>query len=186
VLYAREICCPATPSRPHGARGPIVCLEPEVLLGLVATVFIAAQLALILRLSLPSYFPWAVVAAVGAAVVLNYAILAEYFPEKLAGRANGTLNLFHIAAAFVVQYATAESPGPSPPQERLDSRKREPDPCRDLQKEIKSKGNNPATRSMSFKGFLLAEFWPEISLVEASWKRQEESRSVQSTWLGAT
>jgi len=39
---------------------------------------------------------------------------------------------------------------------------------------------------MSFKGFLLAKFWPEISLVEASWKRQEESRSVKSTWLGAT
>jgi hypothetical protein len=33
------------------------------------------------------------------------AILASYFP-KLAGRANGALNLFHIAAAFVVQYAT--------------------------------------------------------------------------------
>jgi len=39
---------------------------------------------------------------------------------------------------------------------------------------------------MSFKGFLLAEYWPEISLVEASWKRQEESRSVKSTVLGAT
>jgi sugar phosphate permease len=32
--------------------------------------------------------------------------LAEYFPKELAGRANGALNLFHIAAAFVVQYAT--------------------------------------------------------------------------------
>jgi MFS family permease len=79
---------------------------PEMLLGLVATVFITAQLALVLRLPLPSYFLWAVVAAVGAAVVLSYAILAEYFPKELAGRANGALNLFHIAAAFVVQYAT--------------------------------------------------------------------------------
>ncbi len=79
---------------------------PEMLLGLVATVFITAQLALILRLPLPSYFLWAVVAAVGAAIVLSYAILAEYFPKELAGRANGALNLFHIAAAFVVQYAT--------------------------------------------------------------------------------
>jgi MFS family permease len=79
---------------------------PEVLLGLVATVFITAQLALILRLPLPSYFLWALVAAVGAAIVLSYAILAEYFPKELAGRANGALNLFHIAAAFVVQYAT--------------------------------------------------------------------------------
>src|SRR5712664_2013711 len=79
---------------------------PEVLLGLVATVFITAQLALILRWPLPSYFLRAVVAAVGATIVLSYAILAEYFPKELAGRANGALNLFHIAAAFVVQYAT--------------------------------------------------------------------------------
>jgi MFS family permease len=69
-------------------------------------VFIAAQFALILRLPIPSYLEWAVVAAVGAATVLSFAILAEYFPKELAGRANGALNLFHIAAAFVVQYAT--------------------------------------------------------------------------------
>jgi MFS family permease len=79
---------------------------PEALLGLVAAVFIATQFALILRLPLPSYLQWAVVAAVGAATVLSFAILAEYFPKELAGRANGALNLFHIAAAFVVQYAT--------------------------------------------------------------------------------
>jgi MFS family permease/ParB-like chromosome segregation protein Spo0J len=79
---------------------------PEVLLGLVAAVFIATQFALILRLPLPSYLQWAVVAAVGAATVLSFAILAEYFPKQLAGRANGALNLFHIAVAFVVQYAT--------------------------------------------------------------------------------
>jgi MFS family permease len=69
-------------------------------------VFIAAQFALILRLPIPSYLLWAVVAAVGAAIVLSYAILAEYFPKELAGRANGALNLLHIATAFVVQYAT--------------------------------------------------------------------------------
>jgi len=79
---------------------------PEVLLGLVAVVFITTQFALILRLPLPSYLQWAVVAAVGAATVLSFAILAEYFPKQLAGRANGALNLFHIAAAFAVQYTT--------------------------------------------------------------------------------
>ena len=79
---------------------------PGVLLGLVAAVFIATQFALILRLPLPSYLQWAVVAAVGAATVLSFAILAEYFPKELAGRANGALNLFHIAAAFAVQYVT--------------------------------------------------------------------------------
>jgi MFS family permease len=79
---------------------------PEAFLGLVAAVFIATQFALILRLPVPSYLQWSVVAAVGAATVLSFAILAEYFPKELAGRANGALNLFHIAAAFVVQYAT--------------------------------------------------------------------------------
>ena len=79
---------------------------PEVLLGLVATVFIAAQFELILRLPSPSYLQWAVVAAVGAATVLSFAILAVYFPKELAGRANGALNLFHIAAAFAAQYVT--------------------------------------------------------------------------------
>ena len=79
---------------------------PGALLGLVAAIFIATQFALILRFPLPSYLQWAVVAAVGAATVLSFAILAEYFPKELAGRANGALNLFHIAAAFAVQYAT--------------------------------------------------------------------------------
>ena len=78
---------------------------PEVLLGLVATVFIAIQLALILRLPLPSYVLWSGVAATGAATVLSYAILAEYFSKELTGRANGALNLFHVAMAFAVQYA---------------------------------------------------------------------------------
>jgi len=79
---------------------------PRALLGLVATTSIAAQLALVLRWPLPSYFPWIVVAAVGAGTVLSYAILAEYFPKELAGRANAALNLFHIGGAFVVQYMT--------------------------------------------------------------------------------
>jgi len=75
-------------------------------LGLVAALFIATQFALILRVPIPSYLLWAVVAAIGAATVLSFAILAEYFPKQLAGRANGALNLFHIAAAFAVQYTT--------------------------------------------------------------------------------
>jgi MFS family permease len=79
---------------------------PRALLGLVAAMFIAAQLALILRLPLPSYVPWIVVAAVGAGTIVSYAILADYFPAELAGRANAALNLFHIGGAFVVQYMT--------------------------------------------------------------------------------
>ena len=78
----------------------------RTLLGLVSAIFIAAQLALILRLPLPSHVPWIVVAAVGAGSVVSYAILAEYFPKELAGRANAALNLFHIGGAFVVQFGT--------------------------------------------------------------------------------
>jgi MFS family permease len=45
------------------------------------------------------------VGAVGAAPVLGYGILAEYFPKEAAGRANGALNVFHLGGAFVLQYA---------------------------------------------------------------------------------
>ena len=43
---------------------------------------------------------------VGAGTVISYAIMAEYFPTELAGRANAALNLFHIGGAFAVQYLT--------------------------------------------------------------------------------
>ena len=79
---------------------------PRKLLGLVAMIFVAAQLALIMRLPIPSYVPWIAVAAIGSGTVLSYAILAEYFPTELAGRANAALNFFHIGGAFVVQYMT--------------------------------------------------------------------------------
>ena len=79
---------------------------PQTLLAVLAATSIAAQLALIVRLPLPSVLPWSVVAIVGAGTVLSYAILAEYFPKELAGRANGALNVFHLGWAFIVQYAT--------------------------------------------------------------------------------
>jgi len=41
----------------------------------------------------------------GRSGYLSYAILAEYFPKELAGRANGALTLFHFGGAFVLQYA---------------------------------------------------------------------------------
>jgi type IV secretory pathway TrbF-like protein len=81
-------------------------IGPHVLLGVVATTFITAQLALILRWPVQSYLPWSIVAVAGAGTVLSYAILAEYFPKEIAGRANGALNVFHFGAAFAIQYAT--------------------------------------------------------------------------------
>lgn len=75
----------------------------EVLLAVVAVLFISAQLVILLRLPIPPLLPWMLVAMVGAATVLSYAVVAEYFPTSLAARANGALNLLHFAWAFLVQ-----------------------------------------------------------------------------------
>src|SRR5882724_7217095 len=79
-------------------------IGPERLFALLAMLFIAAQLALILRLPLPSSVLWSLVAMVGAGTVLSYAIVAEYFPNELTGRANAVLNTFQFGWAFVLQY----------------------------------------------------------------------------------
>lgn len=78
----------------------------ESILTTVAVLFIAAQFALILRVPLPSLLPWSVVAIVGAASVVSFAVIADYFPPELAGRANGALNVLHFGCAFLAQYAT--------------------------------------------------------------------------------
>ena len=79
-------------------------ITAEVLLAAMAGVFIVAELALILRVPMPSLLPWCVVSVMGAATVLSYAMIADYFPQGLAARANGALNLAHFGAAFAVQY----------------------------------------------------------------------------------
>jgi MFS family permease len=78
-------------------------IQPQAVFGAVAALFVAMEVALILRWPLPSYLPWCFVAAVGAATVLSYTIVADYFPKELAGRANAALNVFHIGGAFLVQ-----------------------------------------------------------------------------------
>ncbi|MCK1356291.1 MFS transporter [Bradyrhizobium sp. CW7] len=78
----------------------------ETILGTVALLFIVAQIALILRLPLPSILPWSVVAIVGTATVVSFAVIADYYPPELAGRANGALNVLHFGWAFLAQYAT--------------------------------------------------------------------------------
>jgi predicted MFS family arabinose efflux permease len=79
-------------------------IAAEVLLAVFGTLFMLAELALVLRIPLPSILPWSVVSVVGAATVLSYAIIADYFPIEIAARANGALNLLHFGWAFVVQY----------------------------------------------------------------------------------
>ena len=66
---------------------------------------ILAQLALVLRWTVPVWLPWVTIAATGAGTVLSYAILSEMFPKSASGRANGALNLLHVTAAFAIQYA---------------------------------------------------------------------------------
>jgi type IV secretory pathway TrbF-like protein/predicted MFS family arabinose efflux permease len=81
-------------------------IGPQGLLALAAALIITAQLALILRLPLPIFLPWSIVAVFGSAAVLGYAILAEYVPKGLAGRANSALSVLHFGWAFVIQCAT--------------------------------------------------------------------------------
>jgi MFS family permease len=78
----------------------------RTLLGSLAALFIAAQLALIFRCFSSSYVLWAIVAGVGSGTVLSFAILAEYFPKELTGRANAALNVFHMGGAFALQCLT--------------------------------------------------------------------------------
>ena len=65
-----------------------------------------AQAALVLGWPIPSLLLWSLIAAAGAATVLSFAILSEYFPKEMSGRANAALNLLHVGAAFVLQSAT--------------------------------------------------------------------------------
>ncbi|WP_409190540.1 hypothetical protein [Bradyrhizobium sp. RDM4] len=78
----------------------------EALRAIIASVFIAAELAMIVHppfLSLPS---WIIVAVVGSGIALSYAIIGDYFPSELIARANGVLNVLHFGWPFLVQYGT--------------------------------------------------------------------------------
>ena len=76
-----------------------------------------AELTLVLRIPLPSIVPWSIVSVVGAATVLSYAIIADYFPIEIAARANGALNLLHFGWAFAVQYGVGLIVGHWAPQD---------------------------------------------------------------------
>jgi MFS family permease len=80
-------------------------IGPAPLFGAIASVFIAAELALVCRLPLPSEALCALLAAMGGATVLSYALLTDLFPREVRGRANAALNVLHIGAAFAVQTA---------------------------------------------------------------------------------
>lgn len=92
-------------------------VSAEVLLAVTGGLCIIAELALIFRIPLPPLLPWSVVSLMGAATVLSYAIIADYFPKELAGRANGALNLLHFGFAFVIQYGVGFVVGQWPSQD---------------------------------------------------------------------
>jgi sugar phosphate permease len=92
-------------------------IATEVLLAVFGALFMLAELTLVLRMPLPSIVPWSIVSVVGAATVLSYAIIADYFPIEIAARANGTLNLLHFGWAFAVQYGVGLIVGHWAPQD---------------------------------------------------------------------
>ena len=89
----------------------------EILLACVGGLLILAEFVLILRIPLPSVLPWSTVSIAGAATVLSFAVIADYFPREFAARANGALNLLHFGWAFVVQYGIGLVVGQWSPQD---------------------------------------------------------------------
>ena len=82
-----------------------ISVRTERVLACTFLLSMAAQLALVLGWPVPSCLAWTAIAAAGAATVLSYAILAEYYPKHASGRANAALNLLHVGGAFVLQSA---------------------------------------------------------------------------------
>jgi MFS family permease len=92
-------------------------VKTEVLLGGVGVLFILAQLALVLRVQLPPILPWSIVSIAGAATVLSFTAVADYFPREFAARSNSALNVLHFGWAFAIQYGIGFVIGQWPTQE---------------------------------------------------------------------
>ena len=92
-------------------------ITADVPLAVLGGLFIVAEFALVLRVPLPSLLSWCIVSVMGAATVLSYAMIAEYFPQELAARANGALNLVHFGWAFAIQYGVGLVVGQWLPQD---------------------------------------------------------------------
>jgi MFS family permease len=78
-------------------------IPTELFLAATLALSMAAQLALLLGLPVPSYVLFAVVGAAGAATVLSFAVLAQYFPKEVSGRANAALGVLNMGTAFGLQ-----------------------------------------------------------------------------------
>jgi len=78
-------------------------LSTELFLAGTLALSMAAQLALLLGLPVPSVLLFAVIASGGGTHILSFAILARYFPKEVAGRANAALGVLNMGAAFCLQ-----------------------------------------------------------------------------------
>jgi MFS family permease len=78
-------------------------IPTELFLAAMLALSMAAQLALLLGLPVSSHLLFAVIAAAGAATVLSFAVLAQYFPKEVSGRANAALGVLNMGAAFGLQ-----------------------------------------------------------------------------------
>jgi MFS family permease len=78
-------------------------IPTELFLAAMLALSMAAQLALLLGLPVSSHLLFAVVAAAGAATVLSFAVLAQYFPKEVSGRANAALGVLNMGTAFGLQ-----------------------------------------------------------------------------------
>ncbi len=71
--------------------------------GFGMALFVATQLAIMLRAPLPAAVLWAAYGVFGGVGILSYAVLAEYFPVHVIGRANTTLTLVIFVLIFGFQ-----------------------------------------------------------------------------------
>jgi MFS family permease len=78
-------------------------IPAELFLAGMLALSMAAQLALLLGIPVSSHLLFAIIAAAGAAIVLAFSVLAQYFPKEVSGRANAALGVLNMGTAFGLQ-----------------------------------------------------------------------------------
>jgi MFS family permease len=79
-------------------------LGPDVLFGGAVFVFMAAQLAVILRLPVPPVVPWTAIGMAAAAPVLAAAVLSQFYRSEASGKVNAAIGTLQLGFAFAVQW----------------------------------------------------------------------------------
>jgi len=79
-------------------------LQARDVLVSATVLFVTVEIALVTDVHVSSFALWSIIASLGGASVLTYAILADYFPPALIGQANAALSTCHIGGAFALQY----------------------------------------------------------------------------------